>query len=72
MKLTFIFNLYQEASISKSTTYLMSNIEELQHPYAVAITAYCLSVCLPEGTDLSPVWTKLHTMATEGMYNQSR
>lgn len=55
-----------EASISKSTTYLMSNIEELQHPYAVAITAYCLSVCLPEGTDLSPVWTKLHTMATEG------
>ncbi|XP_053288658.1 complement C4-B [Pleuronectes platessa] len=55
-----------DASISRSTTYLMSNSEELQHPYAVAITAYCLAVCMPEGTDLSPVWTKLEAMATEG------
>ncbi|XP_071324887.1 complement C4-B [Trachinotus anak] len=54
-----------EASISRSTTYLMSHLEELQHPYAVAITAYCLSVCLPEGTDRSAVWTKLTAMATE-------
>ncbi|XP_050931841.1 complement C4-B [Lates calcarifer] len=56
-----------EASILRSTTYLTSNVEELQHPYAVAITAYCLAVCLPEGTDLSSVWTKLQGMATEGM-----
>ncbi|XP_039974312.1 complement C4-B isoform X2 [Xiphias gladius] len=55
-----------EASISRSTTYLMSHLVELQHPYAVAITAYCLSVCMPEGTDLSPVWTKLQALATEG------
>ncbi|XP_034466750.1 complement C4-B isoform X1 [Hippoglossus hippoglossus] len=55
-----------EASISRSTTYLMSNVRELQHPYAVAITAYCLAVCLPEGTDLSTIWTKLEAMATEG------
>ncbi|XP_040901233.1 complement C4-B [Toxotes jaculatrix] len=54
-----------EASISRSTTYLMSNLEALQHPYAVAITAYCLSVCLPEGTNRSRVWTKLEGMATE-------
>ncbi|XP_051262420.1 complement C4 [Dicentrarchus labrax] len=54
-----------EASISRSTTYLLSHFEELQHPYAVAITAYCLSVCLPEGTDLSSVWSKLQALATE-------
>nr|AIN76766.1 complement component 4 [Oplegnathus fasciatus] len=55
-----------EASISRSTTYLLSNLEELQHPYAVAITAYCLAVCMPQGTDHSFVWTKLQTLATEG------
>uniref|UniRef100_A0A3Q3II57 Complement 4B (Chido blood group) n=1 Tax=Monopterus albus TaxID=43700 RepID=A0A3Q3II57_MONAL len=55
-----------EAAISRSTEYLQSHFEELQHPYAVAIAAYCLSVCLPRGTDLSRVWTKLQTMATEG------
>uniref|UniRef100_A0A4W6D2J7 Complement C4B (Chido/Rodgers blood group) n=1 Tax=Lates calcarifer TaxID=8187 RepID=A0A4W6D2J7_LATCA len=62
----------EEASILRSTTYLTSNVEELQHPYAVAITAYCLAVCLPEGTDLSSVWTKLQGMATEGMSNQNK
>ncbi|KAM7420598.1 hypothetical protein PAMA_015024 [Pampus argenteus] len=56
-----------ETSISRSTTYIMSHFEELQHPYAVAITAYCLSACLPKGTDLTPVWTKLQSMATKGM-----
>ncbi|XP_044063498.1 complement C4-B isoform X2 [Siniperca chuatsi] len=55
-----------EASISRSTTYLLSHLEELQHPYAVAITAYCLAVCLPKGIDLSPAWTKLQALATEG------
>ncbi|KAG7242144.1 hypothetical protein INR49_024190 [Caranx melampygus] len=54
-----------ERSISKSTTYLRSTLEGLQHPYAVAITSYCLSVCLPEGTGLSAVWTRLEEMATE-------
>ncbi|XP_023280702.1 complement C4-like [Seriola lalandi dorsalis] len=54
-----------EESISSSTMYLKSNLLELQHPYAVAITAYCLSVCLPEGTDLSAGWTRLQAMAIE-------
>ncbi|KAM6995331.1 LOW QUALITY PROTEIN: complement C4-B [Tautogolabrus adspersus] len=55
-----------EASISSSTSYLLSHLEELQHPYAVAITVYCLAVCLPAGTDHSAVWTKLQELATEG------
>nr|XP_046255837.1 complement C4-B [Scatophagus argus] len=53
-----------EASISRSTTYLLSHLEELQHPYAVAITAYCLAVCLE--TNHSNAWTKLQAMAKEG------
>ncbi|XP_078027937.1 complement C4-B-like [Epinephelus lanceolatus] len=55
-----------EASISNATEYLLSHLEELQHPYAVAITAYCLAVCLPQGTDHSSAWTKLQALATEG------
>uniref|UniRef100_A0A8C2YZB7 Complement C4B (Chido/Rodgers blood group) n=1 Tax=Cyclopterus lumpus TaxID=8103 RepID=A0A8C2YZB7_CYCLU len=53
-----------KTSIARSTTYLLSHLEELQHPYAVAITVYCLAVCLPKGTDHSSAWTKLHTLAT--------
>ncbi|XP_054476945.1 complement C4-B isoform X2 [Anoplopoma fimbria] len=59
-----------EASIARSTTYLLSHLEELQHPYAVAITVYCLAVCLPKERDHSSAWTKLQTLATEGMFNQ--
>ncbi|XP_070823248.1 complement C4-B [Chaetodon trifascialis] len=55
-----------EASISRSTTYLQSHLMDLQHPYAVAITAYCLAACLPKGTDHSSTWTKLQAVATEG------
>ncbi|XP_029307472.1 complement C4-B [Cottoperca gobio] len=55
-----------EARISRSTTYLLSHLEELQHPYAVAITAYCLAVCMPQGTNHSSAWTQLKTLATEG------
>ncbi|XP_034030928.1 LOW QUALITY PROTEIN: complement C4-B [Thalassophryne amazonica] len=54
-----------EASISRSTTYLLSHFEELQNHYAVAITAYCLAVCLPHKTDSSAAWTKLQSMATK-------
>ncbi|KAI9536511.1 hypothetical protein NQZ68_032306 [Dissostichus eleginoides] len=54
-----------EASISRSTTYLLSHLEELQHPYAVAITAYCLAVCMPQGTDHSSALRRLQTLATE-------
>ncbi|XP_075965224.1 complement C4-like [Anarhichas minor] len=55
-----------EASLARSTTYLQSHLEEIQHPYAVAITVYCLAVCLPKGTDHSAAWTKLLTLATKG------
>uniref|UniRef100_A0A3Q1EN80 Complement C4B (Chido/Rodgers blood group) n=1 Tax=Acanthochromis polyacanthus TaxID=80966 RepID=A0A3Q1EN80_9TELE len=54
-----------EASISRATTYLQSHLGELKHTYAIAITTYCLSACLPEGTDLSPAWTKLQAKATK-------
>ncbi|XP_059196181.1 complement C4-like [Centropristis striata] len=55
-----------EAGISKSTRFLLSNLNELQHPYAVAITAYCLGLCLPEGTNHSSTWKKLEAHATKG------
>ncbi|KAM8735978.1 complement C4-B [Acanthopagrus schlegelii] len=56
-----------ESSISLTTSYLVSNLKELQHPYAVAITAYCLSVSLPAGTDHSSTWGQLQALAAEGM-----
>ncbi|XP_028280659.1 complement C4-B isoform X2 [Parambassis ranga] len=55
-----------EASISRSARYLQSTLDQLQHPYAVAITAYCLAVCLPEGTNHSAMWTKLQALSTKG------
>ncbi|XP_033983582.1 complement C4-B [Trematomus bernacchii] len=54
-----------EASISRSKTYLLSHLEELQHPYAVAITAYCLAVCMPQETDHSSALRILQKLATE-------
>ncbi|XP_030606150.1 complement C4-B-like [Archocentrus centrarchus] len=54
-----------EQSISRSTSYLLSHLEELQHPYAVAITAYCLSVSLPNTTDHSRTWAKLEAIKGE-------
>uniref|UniRef100_A0A665VDN5 Complement 4B (Chido blood group) n=1 Tax=Echeneis naucrates TaxID=173247 RepID=A0A665VDN5_ECHNA len=61
----------RKSRILRATSYLMSNTMALRHPYAVAITAYCLSVCLPEGTDLSSIWTRLEEMATESTDNCS-
>ncbi|XP_072250549.1 complement C4-B [Leuresthes tenuis] len=52
-----------KASILEATTYLQSQFAELEHPYAVAITAYCLSVCLPQEADRLFAWKKLHSMA---------
>uniref|UniRef100_A0A4W5LUC6 Alpha-macroglobulin-like TED domain-containing protein n=1 Tax=Hucho hucho TaxID=62062 RepID=A0A4W5LUC6_9TELE len=56
-----------KAIISKATDYLLSRVEELQRPYAVAITAYCLSVCLSDRTQAEPAWEKLKGLATEGI-----
>uniref|UniRef100_A0A8C7L3S7 Complement C4B (Chido/Rodgers blood group) n=1 Tax=Oncorhynchus kisutch TaxID=8019 RepID=A0A8C7L3S7_ONCKI len=49
----------KEPIISKATDYLLSRVEGLQRPYAVAITAYCLSVCLSDRTQAEPAWEKL-------------
>ncbi|XP_034084143.1 complement C4-B [Gymnodraco acuticeps] len=54
-----------EASMLSSTTYLRSHLEELQHPYAVAITAYCLAVCMPQETDHSSALRRLQKLAIE-------
>uniref|UniRef100_A0A4W5PZ17 Complement C4B (Chido/Rodgers blood group) n=1 Tax=Hucho hucho TaxID=62062 RepID=A0A4W5PZ17_9TELE len=56
-----------KAIISKATDYLLSRVEELQRPYAVAITAYCLSICLSDRTQAEPAWEKLKGLATEGI-----
>uniref|UniRef100_A0A8C7L3R0 Complement C4B (Chido/Rodgers blood group) n=1 Tax=Oncorhynchus kisutch TaxID=8019 RepID=A0A8C7L3R0_ONCKI len=56
-----------KAIISKATDYLLSRVEGLQRPYAVAITAYCLSVCLSDRTQAEPAWEKLKGLATEGI-----
>ncbi|XP_071372165.1 complement C4-B [Centroberyx affinis] len=55
-----------KASILKSTTYLLSHLEELKSPYAVAITTYCLSVCLSVKEDALSAWAKLEGLATVG------
>uniref|UniRef100_A0A673XNZ9 Complement C4B (Chido/Rodgers blood group) n=1 Tax=Salmo trutta TaxID=8032 RepID=A0A673XNZ9_SALTR len=55
----------KEPIISKATDYLLSRVEGLQRPYAVAITAYCLSVCLSDRTQAEPAWEKLKGLATE-------
>ncbi|MED6273340.1 hypothetical protein CHARACLAT_005378, partial [Characodon lateralis] len=53
-----------ETSILRATTYLQSQLEELSHTYAVAITAYCLSVSQPLGEDRVNAWNKLQSMVT--------
>uniref|UniRef100_A0A674EB75 Complement C4B (Chido/Rodgers blood group) n=1 Tax=Salmo trutta TaxID=8032 RepID=A0A674EB75_SALTR len=61
-----------KAIISKATDYLLSRVEGLQRPYAVAITAYCLSVCLSDRTQAEPAWEKLKGLATEGIEKKRR
>lgn len=54
-------------SISRATKYLLSRVDTLKNPYAVAITAYCLAVCLPESerTLAKPIWMQLKNLAME-------
>uniref|UniRef100_A0A8C4ZDV5 Anaphylatoxin-like domain-containing protein n=1 Tax=Gadus morhua TaxID=8049 RepID=A0A8C4ZDV5_GADMO len=53
------------ASIASSTSYLLSHVGELERPYAVAITAYCLAVCLPDIDGAKPAWKQLQALAAE-------
>ncbi|KAM9724101.1 complement C4-B isoform 1-T1 [Menidia menidia] len=52
-------------SILEATSFLQTKFSDLEHPYAVAISAYCLSVCLPQDADRSFAWKKLQSMATK-------
>ncbi|KAL6489631.1 hypothetical protein MHYP_G00033720 [Metynnis hypsauchen] len=50
-------------SISRATAFLLSRVDQLERPYAVAITAYCLSTCLPDKTLALSAWGKLQNLA---------
>ncbi|KAL7875318.1 hypothetical protein SRHO_G00062880 [Serrasalmus rhombeus] len=52
-----------KASISRATAFLLSRVDQLKRPYAVAITAYCLSTCLPDKTLALSAWSKLQSLA---------
>uniref|UniRef100_A0A8B9H7W1 Complement 4B (Chido blood group) n=1 Tax=Astyanax mexicanus TaxID=7994 RepID=A0A8B9H7W1_ASTMX len=53
-------------AISRATAFLFSRVDDLQRPFAVAITAYCLSTCLTDRKQAEPAWTKLQSLATQG------
>ncbi|KAJ8354545.1 hypothetical protein SKAU_G00221120 [Synaphobranchus kaupii] len=54
-----------ESSISASVAYLIARFESLERPYAVAITAYCLSLCQEDRSLALSAWGKLKGLATE-------
>ncbi|XP_049336490.1 complement C4-B isoform X2 [Astyanax mexicanus] len=54
-----------EEAISRATAFLFSRVDDLQRPFAVAITAYCLSTCLTDRKQAEPAWTKLQSLATQ-------
>ncbi|XP_072536742.1 complement C4-B [Salminus brasiliensis] len=54
-----------KATISRATEFLLSRVDNLQQPFTVAITAYCLSTCLKDRTRAKPAWTKLQSLATQ-------
>ncbi|XP_037532277.1 complement C4-B-like [Nematolebias whitei] len=55
--------LVVEARILRATAYLQSQLAELNHTYVLALSAYCLSVCLPQEADRLPAWRKLQSRA---------
>ncbi|XP_012718029.2 complement C4-B isoform X1 [Fundulus heteroclitus] len=52
-----------DISILKATRYLQEKLEKLRHSYAMAITAYCLSVHRPQGGAGLNAWSKLQSKA---------
>ncbi|XP_058603327.1 complement C4-B isoform X1 [Onychostoma macrolepis] len=50
-------------SISRATDFLLKRVNDLERPYALAITAYCLSVCLTDRTQSLSAWGKLRSLA---------
>uniref|UniRef100_A0A3Q2TB46 Complement C4B (Chido/Rodgers blood group) n=1 Tax=Fundulus heteroclitus TaxID=8078 RepID=A0A3Q2TB46_FUNHE len=58
------------ASILTATNYLQEQYDKLRHTYAMAITAYCLSVYLPQGAGgRLNAWTKLQSRAIKDKNN---
>ncbi|KAK9960652.1 hypothetical protein ABG768_008497 [Culter alburnus] len=52
-----------ENSISRATNFLLKRVDDLKRPYALAITAYCLSTCLSDRTQALSAWSKLKSFA---------
>ncbi|XP_048008850.1 complement C4-B-like isoform X9 [Megalobrama amblycephala] len=52
-----------EESISRATDFLLKRVGDLKRTYALAITAYCLSICLPDQTRALSTWKKLKSLA---------
>uniref|UniRef100_A0A3P9GZE4 Complement 4B (Chido blood group) n=1 Tax=Oryzias latipes TaxID=8090 RepID=A0A3P9GZE4_ORYLA len=56
-----------KTKISKAIDYLQLQLENITHPYALAITSYCLSTCLSEERNHMAAWNKLQSMVKEGI-----
>ncbi|XP_063055865.1 complement C4-B [Engraulis encrasicolus] len=54
-----------ESSISNSTEYLLARVEHIESPFALAITAYCLSTCTCERSLSRSAWEKLKSKVTK-------
>ncbi|XP_039530527.1 complement C4-B [Pimephales promelas] len=52
-----------ESSISRATDFLLKRVDDLKRPYALSITAYCLSTCLADRTQAMSAWRKLRSLA---------
>uniref|UniRef100_A0A8C9SCC6 Complement C4B (Chido/Rodgers blood group) n=1 Tax=Scleropages formosus TaxID=113540 RepID=A0A8C9SCC6_SCLFO len=52
-------------SVSRATAYIESRFSSLERPYAVAIAAYCLSVCQNDKTLAKSAWSRLKELATK-------
>uniref|UniRef100_A0A3P8XQE1 Anaphylatoxin-like domain-containing protein n=1 Tax=Esox lucius TaxID=8010 RepID=A0A3P8XQE1_ESOLU len=63
--------LTDKATISRATKHLLSRFEGLKRPYSAAITAYALSVTLPDRTEAMSAWEKLQKLATKDKNNCS-
>ncbi|TSK34711.1 Complement C4 [Bagarius yarrelli] len=50
-------------SISHATKFLLSRVDELQRPFSLAITTYCLSLCLEDNSVALSAWARLKSMA---------
>ncbi|KAI7806480.1 putative complement C4 [Triplophysa rosa] len=57
-------------SISRATDFLLARVKDLKRPYALAITAYCLSTCLTDQTPAISAWEKLKSKAKKVTQNE--